>query len=271
MPQNTSDGLKWLSARIGQTTAPQNLCLIEASGLPLTRKCVGDRTYGGIWQQLQEHIECNKVVHKHTQELFNYTETSLNVDEMVPLMGKMEHVIDSAIDIIPADLFYLSKVMDHMRSSLLNNGSNNVALIGNKRDSYYCGIAGILNRVMYMNESVVLRSQIALNTTNILLDSTDDIINQLSVTNNSVDFLRGNSLNCLDGEGRILDADGVLEKQRGTILFTTSRLILLVADPSISGISGIALTRINGTNEESNSTDTNFDLFDTRSVQRCFL
>ncbi|EJY57968.1 AAEL017167-PA, partial [Aedes aegypti] len=234
LPQDAYDSLKWPAARIGQTIAPLELCLIEASGLPLTRKCAGDRTYGGVWQQNHDFYACSKTVKKHTLQLFNYTEIPVNVAEMGQVMGEIEHVMDSAADMIPADLFYISKTMNNLRSALLNNGSNNVALIDNNRERCYCDIAGILNRVMYMNESVVLRSQVALNTTNILLDSTDDIINRISVVNSTVDFLRGDNLNCFDELGQQFKTDSILEKRRGTILFKTPRLILLVVDPLIA-------------------------------------
>nr|XP_019542504.2 uncharacterized protein LOC109413232 [Aedes albopictus] len=266
LPQDAHDDRKWPPARIGQTTAPLELCLIETSGLPLTRKCTGDRTYGGVWQKLPEFYACSQTVQKHTLQLFNYTEIPVNVAEMGQVMGEIEHVMDSTNDLIPADLFYISKTMDNMRSALLNNGSNNVALIDRNHERYYCDIAGILNRVMYMNKSVVLRSQIALNTTNILLDSTDDIINRISVANSTVDFLRGNSLNCFNEKGQQLNTNNILENQPGTILFKTPRLILLVVDPFVSGISGLAIIKANGTYEETNSTDHSFDLYETRLI-----
>ncbi|XP_062552081.1 uncharacterized protein LOC134217362 isoform X2 [Armigeres subalbatus] len=46
LPLDRYNGLNWPHARIGQTIAPLELCLIETSGLPLTRKCVAVQLLG---------------------------------------------------------------------------------------------------------------------------------------------------------------------------------------------------------------------------------
>ncbi|XP_055634874.1 uncharacterized protein LOC129774865 [Toxorhynchites rutilus septentrionalis] len=265
LPDTTQHTLNWPSARIGQVVAPRKLCIVQSSGLPLTRKCVGDRIYGGAWQQISNPVQCSANVSSHTLSLFNYHSKPLDVTEIGHVFADIDQIMTNTV-LIPADIFYLSKTVDNIRATLLNNGSTNVTVIANQKETYYCGVAGVLNRIMFVNESIVLSSQVALNTTNILLDSADDIINQLSTTSGFEDVLRGGSRDCLGARdwssgGDVTDGSG-----NGTVLFTTPRLILLITDPNASGISGLALTRIDESFEESDVQLNSFNGFEPRLI-----
>ncbi|XP_055586326.1 uncharacterized protein LOC129738997 isoform X2 [Uranotaenia lowii] len=289
------DNLPWPAARIGQTVTPRHLCLIKSSGLPLARKCLGDRTLGGVWQRLQGSPKCTKNLSDHTRRLYNFNARVLEAEASGQIDGLLEEIgtaVDVGMDhLIPADVFYLSQALDNVRGTLSSgrrsdNGSsaidqqpmaiNDGAI---KSESFFCSLTAILNRVMYVNESIVLRSQVALNATNILLDSVDDIINQLSVNSGALgDLLSREGGMAHDCRRKTNDDPETTTTTRdrnrrdtlsgGTVLFRTARLILLVTDPMAAAeggrkISGLALIRNNATSNDTIEED-NFNGYDIR-------
>ncbi|XP_055524184.1 uncharacterized protein LOC129717919 [Wyeomyia smithii] len=250
-PDSQDARFSWPLARIGQTVASQNLCLLESTGLPLARKCIGDRIYGGHWEQLTDDgLNCATTVSAGTVKLYNFYANPSS--EPVPkVLNEIIETLDSigTPKLESADVFYLSKAIENIKSTLFNENSTNDTVIGYEKESVYSRLCGILNRVMYVNESILLNSQVALNATNILLDSTDAMINQLSVAN-STNSTTGQDVVPLtaNNDAPISDGLGVGNKNRmislnGSLLYRTDRLILLVTDPAVANVTGIALLR----------------------------
>ncbi|XP_058826204.1 uncharacterized protein LOC131686081 [Topomyia yanbarensis] len=261
LPEYEHVGLSWPLARIGQTVASLNLCLIESTGLPLTRKCMGDRLFGGNWQELDIMFQCAWSVGAITKNLFDYHVKPTNFIAVQDVFSNIVNMIQVATSLIPADIFYLSKTIENIRPTLFND-SNNAVVIGNQKESFYCSLTAILNKVMSVNESIVLRSQVALNATSILLDSAEAIINQMSQINSSLDISLNGNVNCLPNGYQHLNNDHVT-MFKGSILLKTSKLILLIAVPSIDNIAGIALLKPQGINVEKY---TSFDMWQERLI-----
>lgn len=152
---------------------------------------------------------------------------------------------------IPADLFYIGRTMRATASqqnsttpisstnSLLNNPTAQPNLTVDTNN-----IVKVLNNLMYVNQSVAKISQISLNTTNIILDAFDNIINDMSYnfSNNSDDNLND------------------------TICIITPKCIVYIIDPSVKNISGIALYK-NLTKVHLNQTVGNFNDFYIKQIE----
>lgn len=65
-----SHNLNWVSAKIGESTVPKELC-VTASGIPVNRRCVGDFIYGAVWGNYHfNHEACNKTVDPVTKKFY---------------------------------------------------------------------------------------------------------------------------------------------------------------------------------------------------------
>lgn len=216
------NGLKWSAARIGATIAPQELCLLH-NGLPVLRRCDGDFIFGGKWVDVTRQQCHSNAVSKITQNLYmmdstfsQSNETSGIVQDIVGMLSN-----SSSTAIVPADLFYLGRVMSTVYRL---NSHKNITML-NKDESEH--IFSIYNCIMCLNENTT-RIAAALNSTNILLDAFDNIINGIPMNITSTAQVRNNLIvNAVDG----------------TMVTETSKLIMYVIDPAVRRVSGIALMR----------------------------
>uniref|UniRef100_A0A182W434 G-protein coupled receptors family 2 profile 2 domain-containing protein n=1 Tax=Anopheles minimus TaxID=112268 RepID=A0A182W434_9DIPT len=228
----------WWPARLGETVAPRNLCLIEVSGLPVTRRCLGDYLYGCAWDWNPGSELCSNQKRPTTDLLYRYSVSQLNQSVLGDVLHKTSDVLAIPENVIPADLFYISKTLENMPTLFEPDTTVSEVRDDPNRYAYFCNISNILSRVMYLNETTVVQSQRALNTTNILLDATETIVNQLALANDTVAMMQGEQYNC--------QAPGSVEQLRrndGTVLFRTARLIVLIADPTVANVTGLALFR----------------------------
>lgn len=233
------NGTWWPSAPIGQsvTLHQKDICLFE-SGLPPYRKCLGDRIYGGVWESLEKMTsQCLAPASAQTNTLVTYYKesSSLKVDAIEGALEGINEVISNYTkEMVAADVFHVSGTIENFRKTLLNNDTNNAAVIANKTTSYYSGLSDVLSRMMEVEEHVMRKSQSQLNATNRLLDSTEDIINQLSKSTESVRIgADRNSSN---------DPRGIVYEQ-GTMMLRKPKFALFVADPDEANITGMALVR----------------------------
>uniref|UniRef100_A0A182M2V1 G-protein coupled receptors family 2 profile 2 domain-containing protein n=1 Tax=Anopheles culicifacies TaxID=139723 RepID=A0A182M2V1_9DIPT len=247
----------WWPARLGETVAPRNLCLIELSGLPVTRRCTGDYLYGCAWDWNPGSDLCSNQKRPTTDLLYRYSVSQLNQSVLGDVLHKACDVLTVPEVVIPADLFYISKMLENMPTLFEPD-----ATVADERDepgrhSYFCNISNILSRVMYLNETTVVLSQRALNTTNILLDATETIVNQLALANGTDAMMQGDQYDC-----QTPGAVQQLRRNDGTVLFRTSRLIVLIADPAVANVTGLALFRTSKSRSESDdlSDDLNDDV-----------
>lgn len=219
---NGSNGLKWSAARIGETIAPQQLCLCN-SGLPVLRACVGDFLFGGEWKNLTQQTCHINALSDITQNLYEIDKGFSQPNETSAIVRDINGLLTNSTqkDIVPADLFYLARVMSTVFR--LNNHRNITTL--NKIESE--NIFSIYNSIMGLNENTT-RIAAALNSTNILLNAFDNIINGIPMNITSEIQVRNNV---------------IVNAEDGTIVTETPKLIVYVIDPSVRSVSGIALLR----------------------------
>lgn len=241
LPVNLSGTQKynWLSARVGQKSLSKELCLQE-SGLPLAVKCEGDFIYGGTWEQIDiDQVECISDIPEITKTLANMDEKSLTPQVAKETIGAMSEMTSNNTQIIPADIYFLGKTVQIISDFENRNSSPND--LGSIDRTYYDNLALILNNIMAVDESIVRQSQRSLNSTNILLDSFDQMLSKLS-------------------------ANASLNQVDGTLLLLTPRLLVFIVDPDVQNISGISLHR-NSENDTDSSDLFEYDIRPLRSNQ----
>uniref|UniRef100_A0A2M4B957 Putative g protein-coupled receptor n=1 Tax=Anopheles marajoara TaxID=58244 RepID=A0A2M4B957_9DIPT len=253
-PSAEANGNVWWAARLGETIAPQNLCVVERNGLPPTRRCLGDYLHGCAWDRPgtgwpQQPDRCAPIQQTTTGALYRYSAAPLNdTPTLRSALGTVEQVLSRPATLIPADLFYIAKTLEKARDVLVpvnraGNGDQDPGSLLSDPE-LYCNLTAIMSRIMYVNETVVTVSQRALNTTNMLLYATETIVNQVPVATVAVEGSdapakryecdRGDALEETGGAGLMAD---------GTVVFRSARLIVLIADPAVANVSGVALFR----------------------------
>uniref|UniRef100_A0A182SA06 G-protein coupled receptors family 2 profile 2 domain-containing protein n=1 Tax=Anopheles maculatus TaxID=74869 RepID=A0A182SA06_9DIPT len=211
--------------------------------------------YGCSWDWDPGSELCSNQKRPTTNLLYRYSVSQLN-------QSVLGHVLNNAVDVlaipenvIPADLFYISKMLENIPTLLLDtNGSVDEARYEPPGRQYFCNISNILNRVMYLNETTVVLSQRALNTTNILLDATETIVNRLAMANDTLEMLQGGQYDCQHDRGPVQHQ---VRPSDGTVLFRTARLIVLIADPTVANVTGLALFRNRTSRSESDDRSDN--------------
>ncbi|XP_047985711.1 uncharacterized protein LOC125225877 isoform X2 [Leguminivora glycinivorella] len=172
LPTTSDDisGLKWDLTRIGQIAAPQQFCL-QANGLPVKRHCLGSYLFGGIWGDVEGLCDSTYEPSWTTKFLFDFMTGNIpsNVTTSF-LTNGLGVVLGNVNNLIPADLYYLSMSLQHVLYLAENNTSVDLGDIDNA--------AWVMDRVMSVDHSYLLLSQ-TLNSTNVILDSVNEIIEHL--------------------------------------------------------------------------------------------
>lgn len=226
------DKYHWVSAHIGERTLSRELCL-KPNGLPLARKCLGDFIYGGTWDSIDfTKLECLTDVTDITKTLYEIDKLPISLAFAHATMGAMSEMTENSSSVIPSDVYFLGKTIQSM-SQMSDETSASI----DDTMSYYNNLAHILNNLMAVNETIVEKSASNLNATNILLDSFDNLINQLSdVVISSNEILLDN---------KVMSTNNLKRGDDGTMFLLTPRLMVFIADPSVSGVSGVGLIRKN--------------------------
>ncbi|XP_052862955.1 uncharacterized protein LOC128269510 [Anopheles cruzii] len=240
-PSSSTDGNVWWVARLGETVTPRNLCLPAGSDLPLTRRCLGDYLHGCAWDtlELQSGQQCSSHERPETRALYEYSAVQLNMSLLPDVLSTVGHVLSAPASVLPVDLFYIAQVLENLRNVLLLSMPEESALLGALNTvQHYCDMSDIMSSVMYVNETTVTRAQRVLNTTNTLLYVTETIVNQLALAENASMLRQGAQYDC-----GMRALEPAATNGAGTLLFRSPRLIVLIADPAVANVSGIALFR----------------------------
>lgn len=222
-----TNGLSWPNAKIGETIPPKELCLLS-SGLPVFKSCIGDFLYGGVWKNLTRQ-NCHRKPDQTTSKLFEiYNNRSFTKDDVHSAIQKISTMFKDNTQskkILAADLFYLGRIISDLLRVNDDRSNATTTTIFNKCDTQH--IFSIYNNLMYLNENTTRRSA-ALNSTNILLDALDNIINDIPK------YITSATKYC---NNVIVNSDA------GTIATQTPKLIVYVIDPFVKNVSGIALIK----------------------------
>ena len=238
-PNPLTELLVWSQAFIGETLPPTDLCVYQ-SGLPLTRKCEGDYLHGGKWETLTDaKLQCvdQEILTLHTKRLFSFNKV-INPNETHDIIQNITSISSHYEQLIAADLFYISKAVQQITTVTNVTQLQNANLNSEDLDDKY-NLTIILNNIMNVNDSLIQLSQLRLNTTNILLDSYDNLINSLS-TNYSIYSTINNNL-----------ISKALNETDGTFIMRTEKIVVFICDPGRMNVSGMALVRHSKDNESS--------------------
>lgn len=230
-PNPLTEVLVWTQAFIGESVPPTELCVFK-TGMPLTRKCEGDFLHGGKWETLtEEKLQCvdQEILTLHTKRLFSFNKV-INANETHDIIENITSISSHWDQLIAADLFYISKAVQQITSVTNATLSQNVNLNSVDLDDKY-NLTIILNNIMNVNDSLIQLSQLKLNTTNILLDSYDNLINSLS-TNYSIYSTFNNNL-----------ISNSLNETDGTFIMRTEKIVVFICDPGRMNVSGMALIK----------------------------
>lgn len=160
--------LNWELTVLGQIAAPKQFCL-QSNGLPVKRQCRGSYLLGGTWAPVDGN--CGKTYEASNRTTFLYNiakgQTSINYTSRFLTFG-LNYVLDDINMIIPADIYYLSMSFQYILSIAQENRSS--IEIGDIKN-----IAWAMNRVMVLDNTYLRLAQ-TLNSTNVIVDSVDDII-----------------------------------------------------------------------------------------------
>lgn len=164
--------INWTGARIGQYITSVEFCLL-LSGLPITKRCVGDGLFGGMWLESPEKFECrNDLQSIVTYNLHNLTNSYLASENTSQVLYQMVDIVfDSEYSyLIGADVFYVSQIlMDvaiYMQTYPLS-------------DDDVLEVLRLYDHLLMVNESITL-SAAPLNTTNVLLYTLDTILESVT-------------------------------------------------------------------------------------------
>lgn len=230
-PNPLIDVLVWEQGSIGETLPPTDLCVYQ-SGIPLTRKCEGDFLNGGKWETLTEQkLQCvdKEILTLHTKTLFSMNKV-INPNETHGIIENITSISSHYEQLIAADLFYISKAVQQITNVANVTQSQNVNLNSMDLDDKY-NLTIILNNIMNVNESLIQLSQLKLNTTNILLDSYDNLINSLSTNYSIYSTINNNLIN------------NSLNETDGTFIMRTEKIVVFICDPGRMNVSGMALIK----------------------------
>lgn len=172
LPTTSNDALalNWEMTPIGHIAAPQQFCL-QANGLPVKRHCHGSYLLGSSWGDVEGTCDTNYEPSSTTKFLFDFVKGNMpDNDSTSFLTDGLEFVLSDVGAIIPADIYYLSMSLQHVLYLAETNQSVDMGDIQN--------IAWVMDRVMSLDQSYLWLSQ-TLNSTNVILDSVNDIIEHL--------------------------------------------------------------------------------------------
>lgn len=242
---------EWILARVGQSATTNKFCL-QKNGLPITRRCLGDFVSGAYWEQLKFY-DCINV-----QETNLITE-NLNSREMIKkskyqpqkALKDVRKLLESNLKkLIPADLYYLAKIIRNSIRTILKsstvqfNSYSKEPFTLNGISEITVEIVRIFNYLLEVNDHVI-RPSIALNSTNILLDAFEYLIDQIS----SVETFQGNissiSNQSIAMDTIIEDNDKEIEiieyEDVGVIVKIATNFLAFVISPEVANVTGIAL------------------------------
>lgn len=155
------NNITWPSTLIGQSQVPKQICL-TSDNLPRTRKCLGDFIYGGTWEEIHEY-NCSENINDVTELLFQLENSN---EEPPVIINNLLEIVSNHRNLSSGDLFFVANILNSLTVRRIEpNDVNNIAMI--------------ISKLMFIESSLANKAQVQLNTTNIVLDSFDNIINDL--------------------------------------------------------------------------------------------
>jgi hypothetical protein len=199
-----SKPLNWEKTPQGSTCVSKELCLAE-DGLPVHRKCTGDFVHGSEWNEPSGKC-VNKNISDITRSLHNLASslTSKSASDYEGLAEEVNYLVSNPSLLSTADIYFVSKIMNALAKTRDNIPSLKT-------------IIHILNNVQKADGESVKLSQTYFNSTNILLDSLQRLMEEITVSSKYTD--------------------------EGVLLAISSQVIVQISDPILSNVTGLVLLR----------------------------
>nr|CAD7399420.1 unnamed protein product [Timema poppensis] len=230
----TMDGgkfLHWEFTKFGVTSVSNELCL-DQYGIPVHRRCSGSFLTGGMWEDPVGSCNATMISFSthalHSLAMGSETLGDVSTSNIAHGISKLSVNYSS---LIPADVYYLALVMKNL--ARLSNESQT------STDDMF-ELEALTNIIDYVNEAdreTVALSQMYLNSTNILLDALNELLNLICINAN-------------------------MTNNNGVILSVTSQVIVQISDPSRANITGLALARNKHSNHASTEKYKSFKDYD---------
>ncbi|TMW46893.1 hypothetical protein DOY81_008026 [Sarcophaga bullata] len=286
----------WSLARIGQSATKTKFCL-KQNGLPATRKCMGDFISGAYWEKVKPSSDkCIANLKKTliTKNLYNLDVKKISKENPEKAVKEVRNLLESNMkNLIPADFYYLAKIIRSTVNTVLKDVSrtksfspttlHNLHWNHTQRSAMYVynfsettvDIVRIFNYLLEVNDSVI-RPSIILNSTNILLDAFEYLIDYISFTdslyidvwpeqlniNGNIDLnaetmSSENQINEKDKEIDIIDYADV-----GVVVKIATNFIVFNINPLVANVTGIALFQTD--------VDNSYELYDESLLHGAF-
>ncbi|XP_026497888.2 uncharacterized protein LOC113402007 [Vanessa tameamea] len=219
--------LKWELTAIGHIAAPKEFCLQE-NGLPVKRLCAGSYLLGSYWDDVEGVCNKNYQPSDTTTFLYKFVKGQIpETDTSRFLTDGLGFVLGDVNIIIPADIYYLSMSLQHVLHIAQENQSS--VDMGNIEN-----IAWVMDRLMDLDNNYLRLAQ-TLNSSNVILDSVNNIIEILSERSAYVpDSLISRNQNEFDDYYQ---------------LAVQPQYVLQISYPWINNISGLAVIKNSGNNK----------------------
>lgn len=259
MPLENGDIYMWQQVERGQLGVLSRICLQE-SGMPLTRRCIGDFIHGAYWEPLEEeNISCEtkKDNTKLTTTLYNLERSKILRKSPEKALREVKSIFhEYSNQFLPVDINFAANILQtsvkHLDQTIIGSATNLSAT--DQVRSYQLikkaipDLIAIYNDLINIKDSTIRMSS-QLNSTNKLLEVFEIAMNTMSIQSmfnkNSPDH--GNSVEELgvNTDFEVLDFDDV-----GVSVKVSPNLLYFIIDPSIANISGIALLQNNNNSAE---------------------
>ncbi|XP_026759323.1 uncharacterized protein LOC113518543 [Galleria mellonella] len=209
--------LDWELTPVGHITAPKQFCL-QTNGLPVKRRCYGSYLHGSVWGQVEGTCDKNYEPSEKTTFLYNFAKGQVSENATSRfLIDGLNFVLDDTDIIIPADIYYLAMSLKHILN-IAHENQNSIEM-GDIEN-----IAWVMDRVMDLDIGYLHLAQ-TLNSTNVILDSVNNIIDILVQTNVSSNKHDRSS------------------EHRGYQIAIKPQFVIQISYPKYNNITGIALVR----------------------------
>ncbi|XP_026832218.1 uncharacterized protein LOC26526001 [Drosophila erecta] len=226
---------QWTTTRIGEIATTKKLC-IQKNGMPYTRLCLGDFVHGAYWKALTQPVKCESPKY-NTKVLHDLQKSKMfkSSPEKV-LLNVKDLIANNKNNIVPADIFFISKIIQ----SVLNTHSSNLSLRqtsegSTKWKNAISDIFDIYNILLGIDPNVIKMSA-ELNATNKLLRSFERSVDTLSTNLTFTQIDNGEELLVSELQSETIDYDDI-----GVSVYISKFFLYFSINPSIANVSGIAL------------------------------
>lgn len=164
--------LEWELTPIGHIAAPKQFCL-QRNGLPVKRQCRGSYAFGGFWGDVDGQCDTKFEPSSTTTFLYNFIRGRVSENTTLRfLIDGLDFVLGDVDILIPADIYYLAMSLQYTLNIVQQNETS--VEMGDIEN-----MAWAMDRILILDNAYLRLSQL-FNSTNIILDSINEIIEILA-------------------------------------------------------------------------------------------